>query len=67
MMLEAVRLFIWDLDETFWQGTLADGGIDAAGHAAEIVTTLARRGIMSSICSKNDSERATDWLKRLDV
>jgi hypothetical protein len=24
---EPVRLVIWDLDETFWKGTLTEGGI----------------------------------------
>jgi tetratricopeptide (TPR) repeat protein len=51
---EAVRLVIWDLDETFWRGTLTEGGIDYTGDNHEIVVELARRGIMSSICSKND-------------
>lgn len=52
--MEAVRLVVWDLDETFWQGTLTEGGIsyNSANHA--LVIELARRGIMSSICSKND-------------
>ena len=26
-MPEEIRLVIWDLDETFWKGTLAEGGI----------------------------------------
>lgn len=53
-MVEAVRLVIWDLDETFWSGTVTEGGIaySEANHA--LVVTLAERGIMSSICSKND-------------
>ena len=25
---EKVRLVIWDLDETFWRGTLTEGGIE---------------------------------------
>jgi FkbH-like protein len=52
---EPVRLVIWDLDETFWRGTLAEGGIEAyiqANH--DLVVTLAERGIMNSICSRND-------------
>ncbi len=56
-MPEAVRLLVWDLDETFWKGTLTEGGITEyvqANH--DIVIELARRGIMSSICSKNDEE-----------
>jgi FkbH-like protein len=51
---EPVRLVIWDLDETFWQGTVTEGGMvwrEAAEHA---VRTLATRGIISAICSKND-------------
>ena len=24
---EAVRLVVWDLDETFWSGTLTEGGM----------------------------------------
>lgn len=59
MFDEDIRLVIWDLDETFWRGTLAEGGVDAyldAHH--DIVVALARRGVMSSICSKNDPETA---------
>ncbi len=54
---EAVRLVIWDLDETFWSGTLTEGGITYNQAAHDAVIALARRGIVSSICSKNDHER----------
>jgi len=53
-MSEAVRLVIWDLDQTFWHGTLTEGGVRLRSDAEVIVHTLAARGIMSSICSKND-------------
>ena len=53
-MSENVRLVVWDLDETFWKGTLTEGGIqEYIHHHHEIVIELARRGILSSICSKN--------------
>jgi predicted enzyme involved in methoxymalonyl-ACP biosynthesis len=55
-MSEAVRLVVWDLDETFWQGTLTEGGIAYNDETHNIVMELARRGIMSTICSKNDFE-----------
>ena len=51
---EPVRLVIWDLDETFWFGTLTEGGITYRPDVHEIVLELARRGIVSAICSKND-------------
>jgi FkbH-like protein len=55
-MTEAVRLLIWDLDETFWHGTLTEGGFTYRPECHDIVVTLAQRGIFSSICSKNDYE-----------
>src|ERR1022692_907036 len=55
---EPVRLVVWDLDDTFWQGTVTEGGINTyVREHHDVVIELARRGIMSSICSKND--RAT--------
>jgi FkbH-like protein len=55
-MPEAVRLVVWDLDDTFWRGTVTEGGIQEYVQAHhDIVIELARRGIMSSICSKNDA------------
>lgn len=55
-MSEKVRLVIWDLDETFWKGTVTEGGITYSQQNHDIVVELARRGIVSSICSKNDIE-----------
>jgi FkbH-like protein len=55
-MAEAIRLVVWDLDETFWGGTLTEGGIVWRDECREIVVELSRRGIMNSICSKNDFE-----------
>ena len=52
---ERIRLVIWDLDETFWKGTLTEGGIEYAESNHKIVIELARRGIISTICSKNDA------------
>ena len=54
---EPIRLIIWDLDETFWKGTLSEGGIEAfIAENHDLVRALARRGILSSICSKNDHD-----------
>jgi FkbH-like protein len=50
---EPIRLIVWDLDETFWRGTLTEGGITYVDRHQEIVVELARRGIVSSICSRN--------------
>ncbi|KXV23055.1 HAD-IIIC family phosphatase [Gluconobacter oxydans] len=56
-MNEAIRLVIWDLDDTFWTGTLSEGGISYIDSHHDIIIELAKRGIMSSICSKNDFQK----------
>lgn len=61
-MSEAVRLVIWDLDETFWDGTLTEGGICFREENSNIVKTLTARGIMNSICSKNDHDKVKEIL-----
>ena len=62
---EPVRLVIWDLDEAFWRGTLSEeGAIEYVQAHHDIVLELARRGIMSSICSKNDFAAARTVLEQ---
>ena len=56
-MSEAVRLVVWDLDGVFWRGTFAEGPIEYDVHIHAAVIELARRGIISSICSNNDFEQ----------
>ncbi len=52
--MKPVKLVIWDLDDTFWKGTLSEGAIEYIQQNHETVIALARRGIMSAICSKNN-------------
>jgi FkbH-like protein len=67
-MQEAVRLVIWDLDETFWKGTITEGGIsEYVRDHHNIIIELARRGIMSSICSKNDRDAVFKVLEREEI
>jgi predicted enzyme involved in methoxymalonyl-ACP biosynthesis len=66
-MTEQVRLVVWDLDETFWRGTLTEGGMAWRDECQEIVVELSRRGIMNSICSKNDFETVRALLVGRDI
>ncbi|PYD58655.1 hypothetical protein CFR73_14095 [Novacetimonas maltaceti] len=66
-MSEEIRLVIWDLDETFWHGTLTEGGISYSDEYHNIVVELAQRGIMSSICSKNDLESVRHLLQEKGI
>ncbi len=49
-----VKLVVWDLDDTFWKGTLSEGPVELDPVLVELVRTLNRRGIVNAICSKND-------------
>jgi len=59
-----VKMVIWDLDDTFWDGTLAEGGITFIERNATLVKELAGRGIISSIVSKNAYEAAKKILEQ---
>lgn len=58
------KLIIWDLDDTLWQGTLAEGhDVVLDERRAAFVRTLNERGIVSAICSKNDPSAARATLE----
>ncbi|HEX4466045.1 MAG TPA: hypothetical protein VH025_02570 [Solirubrobacteraceae bacterium] len=61
---DPLKLVIWDLDEVLWSGTLSEGEVVLDPAHAEIVRTLNRRGIVNSICSKNDLEAVRTRLER---
>ena len=50
------KLIIWDLDETFWSGTLSEGGVEFIPENLKLIEELVTKGIMNSICSKNNFE-----------
>lgn len=49
-----LKLVIWDLDDTFWQGTLSEGEIESIEENIQLVKTLTDCGVINTICSKND-------------
>lgn len=57
-----IKLVIWDLDETFWKGTLSEEGIEYIHENHNLVIELTNRGIVNSICSKNDFKKVQDTL-----
>lgn len=67
MDLAKVKLVIWDLDDTFWSGTLAEGGITPIQANIDLVRRLTDCGVINSICSKNDLAPVTERLEALGV
>lgn len=48
------KLIIWDLDDTFWNGTLSEGGVTFNIDNLNLIEDLTSKGIINSICSKNN-------------
>jgi FkbH-like protein len=64
---DKIKLVIWDLDETFWGGTLSEEGIKYDDYNHKLVVKLSQRGIVNSICSKNDFDQVKTELKKRGV
>ena len=60
-----IKLVIWDLDETFWEGTLSEG--EVRNPNIELIKKLSDYGIINSISSKNDFEKAKEKLIEFGV
>ncbi|MCF0187804.1 MAG: HAD-IIIC family phosphatase, partial [Bacteroidaceae bacterium] len=54
MDIGKIKLIIWDLDDTFWRGTLSEGEVELIDENVALLKTLNANGIINSICSKND-------------
>lgn len=54
--MESIRFIIWDLDDTLWEGTLSEGSVAMSQNNIQLIRDLTDRGIINSICSKNDYE-----------
>src|SRR5690606_15186789 len=62
------KLLIWDLDDTLWQGTLAEGDVPIL-HQSRIdaIRQLNAAGVVHSICSKNDRQKAKSELEQFGL
>lgn len=62
-----IKLVIWDLDETFWNGTLSEGDVEVPEENIQLVKRLTDIGIVNAICSKNDSDKVEAKLKEIGI
>lgn len=60
---DKIKLVIWDLDETFWNGTISEDTVKIPEKHRELLVQLTDIGIVNSICSKNDFEPTMSYLK----
>ncbi len=63
-----VKLIIWDLDKTLWNGTLSDNETVQINHCfVRFINDSLDRGIVHSICSKNDFDIAKAQLSHFGL
>jgi len=65
-----IKVAIWDLDNTIWDGTLIEDGPEGIAlkpGIAELIRELDRRGIVNSVASKNDEAYALEQLERFGL
>ena len=64
------KVLVWDLDDTFWSGTLAEdgpAGVTPRPEAVAALKALDARGVLHSIASKNDPGEAASALRRFGL
>ena len=58
-----IKCLVWDLDQTLWSGILLEGdAIALRPGVREALVALDRRGILQSVASQNDPQRAIEQL-----
>jgi FkbH-like protein len=65
--LSDVKLIIWDLDDTLWQGVLSEGPVTLHTEVAQFINDTLDIGIVHSICSKNNFHEAEQKLSQLKL
>lgn len=60
---DRIKLVIWDLDETFWNGTFSEENVIIPDENRKLIKDLTDIGIVNSICSKNDESQVINYLK----
>ncbi|MFI1584668.1 HAD-IIIC family phosphatase [Embleya sp. NPDC020630] len=63
-----VKCLVWDLDNTLWRGTLLeDEDLVVSPIIREVIVGLDARGVLQSVCSRNDHDPAWARLAALGM
>lgn len=63
-----VKCVVWDLDDTVWEGVLAEGGGTALRPGVDtLLRTLDSRGVLHSVASRNEPGRAMERLEKFGL
>ncbi len=67
VQFEKIKLIIWDMDETFWEGTLSEESVCVPEKNQDLISALTDIGIVNSICSKNYENQVTEELDKYNL
>lgn len=65
-----VKCVAWDLDNTLWDGIIGEDGLDGVTirpNVVEVIRRLDERGILNTVCSKNDADLALAGLDKFGI
>lgn len=63
-----IKCVIWDLDNTLWEGTLSENGfVKEKQEIVDLIIEMNHKGIINSICSKNEEALALSQLEKLGL
>lgn len=62
-----IKLIIWDLDDTFWKGTLSEGAVELSPEHIQLIKDSTDCGVINTICSKNDEPDVKEELKKYGI
>ena len=68
--IKTIKCIIGDLDNTFWKGTISEDGFDGITideKNIELIKLLSAKGIINSICSKNDFDLCKKKLQEIKI
>lgn len=60
------KAIIFDCDNTLWEGVIGEGQITKYPQIEEFIISLAKRGVIIGICSKNNESDLTEALSPLN-
>ncbi|MBO6241715.1 MAG: HAD-IIIC family phosphatase [Butyrivibrio sp.] len=64
---ENIKMIVWDMDDTFWQGILSEGEVILPMSNVELIKSITDHGVVNSISSKNDEEKVIDELEKAGI
>lgn len=65
---KTVKCVVWDLDNTLWDGVLLEGDqVSLRSGIVDVIRTLDQRGILHSVASRNDHDKAMEKLSEFGL